>query len=583
MSSTSAKRRPQRVCASGVWCSGCGGGGGSGSRRVRSANRALVGGTAYAEAREARRKQKELQLERRLQKPGQDRVHQLKKYWEKLRRRDQSKEKQSELVGETIELMGDDFAEFIFKHDASRIVQSCLKHGTAAQRIKIAEGLKGHFVELAKSKYGQFIVIKILNYCPKMREAILKEFQGKVRALIRHKQASSVVEELFSQYANAEQRAALVVEFFGREFVLFKNAGQGKTLTEILEKDPQKRESILKHLFETLNNTLTKGTMNHSIVHRALLEYLTHADANGITNITGLVGEQAVEILHTKDGAQAVMLMLAHAGPKERKVMVRSFKPYVLKICKEEFGHMVMLRMFDVVDDTVMVRKLVLSAIVQNLPELAEDRYGHRVLLYLLVGRKPRYFFKQTLDLLAAGDEIRAKTSKKDPALRAGELLEGVSAEMISQVAEHAEMVRGSYGSQLVMEIMLQAKGDKTKAVEALVELAGQEPSAEQEGESEEHVLRHSVASRVYKTLVQLDKDGSIGFAQKLLDTVRGSLLQHATNNGGFVVLALLENPLTQADARKELKAAKKKLTAAAKENPQQKGLQLLVEKLKSA
>jgi pumilio family protein 6 len=75
----------------------------------------------------------------------------------------------------------------------------------------------------------------------------------------------------------------------------------------------------------------------------------------------GLVGEQAVEILHTKDGAQATMLMLAHAGPKERKLMIRSFKPYVIKICKEEFGHMVLLRLFDVVDDTVLVRKAILS------------------------------------------------------------------------------------------------------------------------------------------------------------------------------------------------------------------------------
>jgi pumilio family protein 6 len=75
----------------------------------------------------------------------------------------------------------------------------------------------------------------------------------------------------------------------------------------------------------------------------------------------GLVKEQIAEIVHTKDGAQAAMLMLAHSTPKDRKVMVRAFKPYIIKICCEEYGHWVLLRLFDVIDDTVLVRKLVVS------------------------------------------------------------------------------------------------------------------------------------------------------------------------------------------------------------------------------
>ena len=40
---------------------------------------------------------------------------------------------------------------------------------------------------------------------------------------------------------------------------------------------------------------------------------------------------------------------------------MKSFKPYVKKICLEENGHVVMMAVFDTVDDTVLVKKVLLS------------------------------------------------------------------------------------------------------------------------------------------------------------------------------------------------------------------------------
>ena len=40
---------------------------------------------------------------------------------------------------------------------------------------------------------------------------------------------------------------------------------------------------------------------------------------------------------------------------------MKTMKTYVVKIAKEEFGHMVLLAVFDVVDDTKFVHKVVLD------------------------------------------------------------------------------------------------------------------------------------------------------------------------------------------------------------------------------
>lgn len=180
--------------------------------------------------------------------------------------------------------------DIIFKHDMSRIIQSCLKHGNEAQRNIIAGELVGHYLTLSKSMYGRFIVVKILHYCQKYREAIIKEFYGKVRQLIKHKEASEIIEDAYSTYANSAQRAALIQEFYGPEFRLFKIEDK-KTLSEILEQNPTKKDNIMKHLLDTLTGCMEKGTVGFSIVHRGLLEYFEHADAKGIQVRNDLLSE----------------------------------------------------------------------------------------------------------------------------------------------------------------------------------------------------------------------------------------------------------------------------------------------------
>lgn len=42
-------------------------------------------------------------------------------------------------------------------------------------------------------------------------------------------------------------------------------------------------------------------------------------------------------------------------------MVIKSMKSFVVKIAREEFGHMVLLAAFDVVDDTKFVQKVILD------------------------------------------------------------------------------------------------------------------------------------------------------------------------------------------------------------------------------
>lgn len=45
--------------------------------------------------------------------------------------------------------------EIVFKHDASRIVQTVVKYGQQKERDEIAVELKGRYKELAQNKYSK--------------------------------------------------------------------------------------------------------------------------------------------------------------------------------------------------------------------------------------------------------------------------------------------------------------------------------------------------------------------------------------------------------------------------------------------
>ena len=60
---------------------------------------------------------------------------------------------------------------------------------------------------------------------------------------------------------------------------------------------------------------------------------------------------------------------------QDRKVIVKSLKGHVLKVCKEEAGHMALLAIFDSVDDTVLVQKVILDvSIMLNWTSLRSNR-----------------------------------------------------------------------------------------------------------------------------------------------------------------------------------------------------------------
>jgi len=71
--------------------------------------------------------------------------------------------------------------------------------------------------------------------------------------------------------------------------------------------------------------------------------------------------ENLPEIIHTKKGHKVAITCLLRGSTKDRKLMVKAMKDFVVPTCKDSYGNMVIIQLFEVVDDTVLVQKSVLA------------------------------------------------------------------------------------------------------------------------------------------------------------------------------------------------------------------------------
>ena len=83
---------------------------------------------------------------------------------------------------------------------------------------------------------------------------------------------------------------------------------------------------------------------------------------------------------------------------------MKNFKSLVTKISREEYGHLVLLALCDVIDDTKLFNKLILAELRKDVLGAAQDKFARKVLLYLLSPRNTKYFHPDITKKLQPGD-----------------------------------------------------------------------------------------------------------------------------------------------------------------------------------
>ncbi|PON61968.1 Coatomer beta subunit [Parasponia andersonii] len=507
--------------------------------------------------------------------------------WEKMRVRNIGKEDRAKLISEALQKMKGKIPEIAGSHVSSRVLQTCVKYCSKSENDAVFEELQPHFLTLASSKYGVHLVKKMLDNASKKQLAtVISSFHGHVASLLRHMVGSVVIEHAY-QLGNAAQKQELLMELFSAELQIFRDLVSTKEsrLTDVMAKLSLPKAAVLRHMSSVIQPILEKGIVDHSIIHRVLIEYLTIADQSSATDvIQQLSAPLLVRMIHTRDGSRLGMLCVKHGSAKERKKIIKGMKGHVQKIAHDQWGSMVLACIISVVDDTKLLTKIVIHEVQENLEELVFDKNGRRVLLQLLHPKCSRHFTPDelasfdlsihSLDSKVNGSSEEVKPNndkevtedeanrssdpgetlnvveggKKDPHIRREELLVkgGLAERLVDVCIENSGKLLGSnFGKEVIYEvatggadgILKPTMEDKLDALHKAIASVVAEPKSEES--EEEHVLENFHSSRTIRRLIL----NCPTFASTLWNTaLKGKCEMWATGHSGKVISAFVES-----------------------------------------
>uniref|UniRef100_A0A672JSB4 PUM-HD domain-containing protein n=1 Tax=Salarias fasciatus TaxID=181472 RepID=A0A672JSB4_SALFA len=470
-----------------------------------------------------------------------------------INRKKCEEELKKKLMKELHDLLRGKVKQMAFAHDAVRVLQCFIQFGSHEQRREVFEEIKDDVITLSKSQYGRHVVKKLLMYGNKeLVASVIQTFKGHVRPMLRHAAASSIIEYAYNDKAVLAQRLLLTDDLYGNTYAVCKTA-ECNTIEKVAAANPDK----LKGIMDEMKQILTP-----------------------MQEMIESIRESVVYMAHTHDGARVAMHCLWHGTAKDRKVIIKTMKTYMVKFATGEFGHLVLLAIFDCVDDT----KLVKQAILSSLDEVMGNKYGKKVMLYLLSPRDPAHLLPEIIKVLEMGDGNAH--SKKDTALRRKELLEVVSPPLLEYLCSNAaQMVISKATSVTISDILASACGDLRPAMTAVARLASHElvPGGV---DGELHMAEHPAGHLVLKWLIEQDvalaeagKEGK-RFGRILVDTVGTDTMKSwvRVNRGAMVLCSLLNSCDKSVSA--EVKEALKSITSELQSLSSIKGVEILLENL---
>ena len=202
---------------------------------------------------------------------------------------------------------------------------------------------------------------------------------------------------------------------------------------------------------------------------------------------------------------------------------MKGLKSFLLKISSEEHGHLVLISIFDSVDDTKLVSKIVLDELFRSIEELLQNDYGRKVVSYLIAPRDKRFFYKDYNKRLEGGDA--SETSKKEKKIRYDELIQYSIKYLAEYLNKNLEKCLRNGPISVLVPLIINKLENSDETFSKLANLLLSTPYAksestgdkkkkeEEKGEekkeesSNEHLIENSVSHLALKHVFINDKD----------------------------------------------------------------------------
>uniref|UniRef100_A0AC35UFM9 PUM-HD domain-containing protein n=1 Tax=Rhabditophanes sp. KR3021 TaxID=114890 RepID=A0AC35UFM9_9BILA len=388
-------------------------------------------------------------------KPHVHLAFECKQIWEKLRMNKTTQEEKIKLAGEALEKMKGQMMKLVVGRDTSRVIQSILYLGHSDYNKVIVDELTPNLLHLCRSKFAAFFVTLLFEKSDAARrDDLFRALRGHVAKLYDVIYSAKVIDILYNQIANEVQKFDLLCEFFGKEYVIFRQTDNFKDLNELLLKNPEKKPLILKNMLSTIKNFIPKSTLSNDFSHVLINEYLNHCNEEQKKEVAELLRDKILDLTNKKHGCEVAAKIIYLSNAKDRKNIIKGTKTLVSSIAMDQYGSNFILALVEGVDDTVNVNKTIITEIIEHLPDMVKSRRGCAVIQHIVQPGETQSVGEFTIKLLKEGES--SEHSKKPKADRALQVYEGLKDSLLDYVKQFCGDIFKSKGSVHLLGALLE-------------------------------------------------------------------------------------------------------------------------------
>lgn len=472
-------------------------------------------------------------------------------------------------------------AEYCSTNLGARVIEACLKWGTKEQRQDLLSRCSGELPKMAQDRYGHQVVLKLLLYASKtssqrkpteeekkvqarnMRE-ILDKFSGKnLHATFFHRYGCRVINGLyFSTTVKAGDKRRLLHSIAIPEAVALRRPElpSSQPLRKVLQAEDlteQQKKSIAQHLEEAVEKAIEKELLGLDIVHLLLQAFCEVATDSQLTQLAEQCMDGAAYLLSSKAGAEALLRLLGIANAKQRKALCRDLKGKFAALAKNAVDYVVMIRLATTVDDTVMLSKSMVAEWLQDIEDLCFDKYGHKVLAWLLQPDDQRLFSPYERKCVA----LPSPTSLKAPEARRQELVRMLKPAIRGVFLQKPLEAAGDNSAKDLPTAFLAADWDE-ELIAAILTAAEHEAKKDDLG-----LLNNGTVTTTMLILLKLEPEQGPKLAQPLWEScLKPHAVLAAASRCAFLMLAMLKSGSMKESIVATLREHKARIEKAANE-----------------
>lgn len=143
------------------------------------------------------------------------------------------------------------------------------------------------------------------------------------------------------------------------------------------------------------------------------------------------------------------------------QAILKSVREHLIKLCTHEHGHVFILTIINVTDDTKALKKSIFDPIFAEIEAIAINEWGRKIIDWFVAPGDRACFHPQTVGLIEEGLQY----SKKDKDTRRAELLEQVSESLCKAITENPYFwLRGGHIAITTFNILKNCKGEFVKS-----------------------------------------------------------------------------------------------------------------------